>query len=177
MTIRNFEFKAKVDNLETYENKLLLLNPEFKGTDHQTDTYFNALNGRLKLREGNIENSLINYKRENTPGAKESEIILYRHQADKALKDILTIQFGVKIVVSKKRKIYFLNNVKFHFDIVENLGIYLEVEAIDSREEFTTAQLKIQCDKYYDYFELSKSQLIDKSYSDLLIDLSDATAE
>ena len=56
MNIKNFEFKAKVDNLEEYENKLLKLNPFFKGTDHQIDTYFNVSKGRLKLREGNIEN-------------------------------------------------------------------------------------------------------------------------
>lgn len=28
MNIKNFEFKAKVDGIEAYENKLLTLNPE-----------------------------------------------------------------------------------------------------------------------------------------------------
>ena len=64
MNIKNFEFKAKIDEIEKYENKLLTLNPDFQGLDHQIDTYFNAQYGRLKLREGNIENSLINYDRE-----------------------------------------------------------------------------------------------------------------
>ena len=65
MNIKNFEFKAKVEDLEKYEKKLLTLNPKYQGLDHQIDTYFNAKFGRLKLREGNIENSLINYDREN----------------------------------------------------------------------------------------------------------------
>ena len=42
MNIKNIEFKAKVDNIEDYENQLLKLNPVFKGIDHQMDTYFNV---------------------------------------------------------------------------------------------------------------------------------------
>lgn len=176
MNIKNFEFKAKVDNLEKYENKLLTLNPKFQGIDHQIDTYFNVHKGRLKLREGNIENSLINYERENISGSKISEIILYQHEPNIALKNILTRQLGVKIIVDKKRNIYFIDNVKFHFDLVENLGTFIEVEAIDSKEEFTIEELKKQCDKYFDFFELTINNVIDKSYSDLILELNKTTA-
>jgi len=48
---------------------LLMLHPKFQGLDHQIDTYFNVQKGRLKLREGNIENSLINYDRKNVSGS------------------------------------------------------------------------------------------------------------
>jgi predicted adenylyl cyclase CyaB len=172
MNIRNFEFKAKIDEIEKYEKRLLTLNPKFQGLDHQIDTYFNAQQGRLKLREGNIENSLISYDRENVLGSKESQIILYQHEPNIALKKILTRQFGVKIVVNKKRKIYFIDNVKFHFDVVENLGTFMEVEAIDTEEAFTIEELKIQCDKYFNFFELTRNNIIDKSYSDLIIELT-----
>jgi predicted adenylyl cyclase CyaB len=168
MKIKNFEFKAKVDSIEAYENKLLNLNPVFKGTDHQIDTYFSVTKGRLKLREGNIENALINYDRGNITDAKQSDVILYQHEPNAALKNILTKQLGVKITVDKKRKIYFIDNVKFHFDEVKGLGTFLEVEAIDRNESFTIEQLKEQCDKYFKFFGLDKSQLVDKSYSDLV---------
>ena len=171
MNIKTFEFKAKVDNIEKLETKLLTLNPKYQGLDHQIDTYFNVSKGRLKLREGNIENSLINYNRENISGSKQSDIILYQHEPDIALKDILELQLGVRIIVDKKRKIYFINNVKIHFDKVENLGTYIEVEAISNKEEFTIEELKSQCDKYFDFFELRKSSLVDKSYSDLIEEL------
>jgi predicted adenylyl cyclase CyaB len=171
MNIKNFEFKAKVDDTEKYENKLLALNPTFHGIDHQIDTYFNAQHGRLKLREGNIENSLINYDRENISGSKESQIILYQYEPNTALKTILTRQLGVKIVINKKRKIYFIDNIKFHFDLVENLGTFIEVEAIDSSEKFTLEELKNQCDNYFKFFELAEHSIIDKSYSDLLLEL------
>lgn len=168
MNIKNFEFKAKVDNIEEYENMLLKLNPIFIGIDNQVDTYFNVVKGRLKLREGNIENALINYDRDNVSNSKQSDIILYQHEPNIALKNILIKQLGVKIVIDKKRKIYFIDNVKFHFDIVVHLGTFLEVEAIESHEKFTTEELKQQCDKYFNYFGLDKEQLVDKSYSDLL---------
>jgi len=168
MNIKNFEFKARVDRLEKYENKLLTLHPRFEGIDHQVDTYFNVSKGRLKLREGNIENSLIYYERENVADAKRSDIILFQFKPDKALKEILTLQLGVKVVVDKMRKIYFINNIKFHFDSVEPLGNFIEVEAIDDKEEFTIGQLKQQCDYYFIFFELDKSNLVDKSYSDLM---------
>lgn len=171
MNIKNFEFKAKVDELEKYEAKLLTLNPDYKGLDHQIDTYFNATEGRLKLREGNIENSLINYDRENVAQAKESQIILYQHQPNPALKQILTKQLGVKAIVDKKRKIYFIDNVKFHFDVVEQLGTFIEVEAIDNNNDFTIDELKNQCDFYFSFFELNPNQIIDKSYSDLIMEL------
>jgi len=168
MNIRNFEFKAKVDELSPYENMLLRLQPVFRGTDLQTDTYFNVKRGRLKLREGNIENALISYNRADVADSKEAEIMLYRHSPDKALKDILVNQLGVKTIVRKTRKIYFLDNVKFHFDIIDGLGTFIEVEAIDEKNEFTAEQLKNQCDRYFDFFGLRKDQLIDRSYSDLL---------
>ena len=52
MNILNFEFKARVNNIDELEQKLLQLDPVFKGEDHQIDTYFNVSEGRLKLREG-----------------------------------------------------------------------------------------------------------------------------
>lgn len=168
MEIRNYEFKARVDSLEVYEKKLLELNPEFRGTDHQSDTYFNVKQGRLKLREGNIENALISYHREDTAGSKLSEVILFRHSPDPALKSILIRQLGIKVIISKIRRIYFIGNVKFHFDTVEGLGTFIEVEAIDDKDEFTTEQLREQCDHYLHFFGITKEQLVDRSYSDLL---------
>ena len=170
MNRKNFEFKAKVNCIDEYEKKLLTLEPKFIGLDKQVDTYFNAPHGRLKLREGNIENSLINYSRQNTSGSKLSQVILYNHQPDAALKQILTEQLGIKVVVDKKRKIYFIGNVKFHFDVVEKLGTFLEVEAIDSDGNIPVEELKHQCDHYFKFFGLDHKDLVDGSYSDLLME-------
>ena len=59
MSILNVEFKASTNKLDALENLIQQYNPVFIGEDHQIDTYFNTATGRLKLREGNIENALI----------------------------------------------------------------------------------------------------------------------
>ena len=167
----NFEFKARTHNLAQLENQLLQLNPKFNGEDKQVDTYFNVAKGRLKLREGNIENALIYYERQNTADAKQSDILLYKHQPDPSLKDILTKVHGVKVVVTKIRKIYFIENVKFHFDTIAELGTFVEVEAIDSTGDIGIEKLKAQCKKYADLFELKSSDYISLSYSDLILNI------
>lgn len=170
MATVNIEFKAKTTKLDELEKKLQTLNPVFIGTDNQCDTYFNVPTGRLKLREGNIENTLIYYERSNTAGAKQSDIILYHHQPDKNLKDILTKVHGVKVVVDKKRKIYFIENVKFHFDVVEGLGTFAEVEAIDKNGDIGVERLKEQCDFYAAFLEILPQDYISYSYSDMLLE-------
>jgi len=170
MKLRNCEFKARAEDIDKLEQKLLDLNPLFRGEDHQTDTYFNVPSGRLKLREGNIENALILYDRPDVADSKQAEIVLYRHAPDKSLKEILTKAFGIKVVVNKTRKIYFIDNVKFHFDQVEKLGTFIEVEAIDEAGEISAGELKGQCDRYFSYFRLKIADYVSKSYSDLILE-------
>jgi len=172
MNHKNIECKAKVAAIEPYEAILKTKNPIFKGTDHQIDTYYKATFGRLKLREGTIENALIQYNRANTADAKLSEIILYQHQPNDALKKILETQIGIKIVVDKLRKIYFIDNVKFHFDEVKNLGTFIEIEAIDSNGTLSIEHLTEQCNFYINLLGIKPEQFIDKSYSDLILELN-----
>jgi predicted adenylyl cyclase CyaB len=165
----NFEFKATHANIAEAEKILLALNPVFIGEDQQIDTYFNVPSGRLKLREGNIENALIFYQRSNTASAKQSDVTLYKHSKNGDLKESLTRALGVKTVVDKKRKIYFVDNVKFHFDTVQHLGDFIEVEAIDSTGDIGIDTLKEQCKKYQALFGISEGSFIAESYSDLLL--------
>lgn len=164
----NYEFKAVCPDLDAAESRLLQNHPDFKGTDHQTDTYFHVHAGRLKLREGNIENALIHYERMDQAAAKLSHVLLYQHQPDSSLKQILTRSMGIKVVVNKQRKIYFIDNVKFHFDIVQGLGTFIEVEAIDTDGSIGLESLKAQCTRYIDMLGITKDQFIAESYSDLL---------
>jgi len=170
MATVNIEFKAKAKDLIALEKKLLTLNPKYIGEDNQLDTYFNVAHGRLKLREGNIEHSLIYYERINTAGAKQSDILLYQHNPDKTLKEILEKVNGVKVVVDKKRRIYFIDNVKFHFDLVAGLGTFVEVEAIDSNGDIGIDKLKEQCSFYAAFFDIAATDYIAFSYSDLIED-------
>jgi predicted adenylyl cyclase CyaB len=165
----NFEFKAITNKLEKLEEKLKTLNPIFIGIDHQIDTYFNTQIGRLKLREGNIENSLIHYNRPDIADAKQSDVLLYTSDDSKILKEILIKSNGVRVVVDKQRKIYFIDNVKFHFDTVESLGTFVEVEAIDKDCNLGIEKLQEQCKFYAALFDIKQEDYIHCSYSDLII--------
>lgn len=169
MPILNIEFKATTKDVSAAENILLQHAPLFIGEDHQTDTYFNVPNGRLKLREGSIENALIHYEREDTAGSKSSHVLLYQHQPDKNLKALLIQALGIKAIVDKRRRIYFIGNVKFHFDVVQNLGTFIEVEAIDKDGSIGATQLQQQCDRYAALFNIHKKDFIAVSYSDMMM--------
>ena len=172
----NFEFKAKHSDIQSLEIILQQYNPLFVGIDHQIDTYFNVPNGRLKLREGTIENALIHYERKNEASAKQSNVLLYQHKPDSSLKVILTKALGIKTVVDKQRKIYFIDNVKFHFDEVKGLGSFVEVEAIDKDRNIGLEKLKEQCNAYAQLFQLTENNFIAESYSDLLMEKKSSTA-
>ena len=73
------------------------------------------------------------------------------------------------MVVNKVRKIYFIENVKFHFDTIKELGTFIEVEAIDNSGDIGIEKLKEQCKKYADLFEIKSSDYISFSYSDLIL--------
>ncbi|HSH55189.1 MAG TPA: class IV adenylate cyclase, partial [Candidatus Limnocylindrales bacterium] len=144
-------------------------NADFKGVDHQIDTYFNVPIGRLKLREGEIENFLIHYERSDQEGPKQSNVTLYTSQPGSTLKEALTKALGVLIVVDKKREIYFLENVKFHVDVVDGLGTFMEIEAIGQGGSIGIDKLEEQCKKYLNEMGVVDQDLISTSYSDLLL--------
>jgi adenylate cyclase, class 2 len=168
MTHLNVEIKARCGNQDKIRNILQKLNADFKGTDHQTDTYFNVPFGRLKLREGNIENHLIYYQRENHDGPKESQVTLLQNNPRSSLKSILQKALGILVSVEKTRDIYFLDNVKFHLDSVVELGSFIEIEAIDFDGSIGRDALYRQCENYMSLLEISSDDLISHSYSDLL---------
>lgn len=170
MPITNIEIKAKSDNQDEIRNILKSKNAMFKGIDHQIDTYFNVNHGRLKLREGTIENHLIHYHRENKEGPKQSEITLFTSDPESSLKDILRKALGILVIVDKKREIYFIDNVKFHIDVVKDLGTFVEIEAIDKDGSRNTDTLFKQCQFFMQQFNISDDDLVSVSYSDLLLE-------
>ena len=165
----NIEIKAKCSNLEHIRKILKERNADFKGTDFQTDTYFKVPIGKLKLREGNIGYSFVYYKREEKNGPKKSDVFFFHPPRNSSLKEILSQALGILIVIKKKREIYFIDNIKFHIDKVEKLGNFIEIEAIDENKKIRQEQLFEQCNLYMKLFKLKKEDLIENSYSDLLM--------
>jgi len=167
----NVEIKATCSDHKKVREFLKSKSADFKGIDHQIDTYFKVNSGRLKLREGNIENNLIYYERENKEGPKESKFIFIKCEPNSELKNILIKTNGVLVVVDKKREIYFIENVKFHIDTVENLGTFIEIEAIDKDGSIGKDKLQTQCQEYMKLLDISENDLISCSYSDLILNI------
>ena len=165
----NIEIKARSNDQDTIRGILKSKNAEFKGVDHQIDTYFKVNSDRLKLREGEIENHLIHYQRENKEGPKQSDVILFNSDPGSSLKELLTKALGVLVVVDKKREIYFIDNVKFHIDTVKDLGTFIEIEAIDNAGDIGKDKLLKQCQFFLDLFKIPQKDLVSVSYSDLLL--------
>ena len=165
----NVEIKAKCRDHDGARKILEEKNADFKGIDHQIDTYFKVANGRLKLREGNIENHLVYYERENQEGPKQSNVILFENNPGSPLKLILEKSLGVLAIVDKKREIYFIDNVKFHLDFVEGLGTFLEIEAIDRECSIGKDRLNEQCAESMKLLGVADTDLISDSYSDLVL--------
>lgn len=169
MNFLNIEIKARCNDATAIRAYLLTNEADFKGIDEQTDTYFNVPNGRLKLREGNIENNLIFYERTNQAGPKNSHFQLVKVEDAAGLKEVLATSNGIKVVVKKKREIYYIHNVKFHIDDVPGLGSFVEIEAGNRFQDIPEEELKRQCDFYMQAFGIKEQDLMDVSYSDLLL--------
>ncbi|MBL0334304.1 MAG: class IV adenylate cyclase [Chitinophagaceae bacterium] len=168
----NAEIKARCADPVAVRAYLEPQNAEFRGTDQQTDTYFNSPKGRLKLREGNIENNLIFYERNNQAGTKDSFFRLVKTDDAAALKEVLTYSMGVKVVVKKIREIRFIGNVKFHIDEVPGLGSFVEIEAGNLHADVSADELREQCEFYIRELGISPEDLVSVSYSDMLLEKS-----
>ena len=169
MPVNIIEIKARCANPTFIQNILENKKAKFRGIDHQIDTYYKAPNGRLKLREGNIENTLIHYDRPNQAGPKNSKVTYRRLLPNAKLKDVLAAAMGILTIVDKKRSIYFIDNVKFHIDDVKDLGTFVEIEAIDEAGTIGLAKLQTQCEYFMTLFKILPIDLIKVSYSDLML--------
>lgn len=168
----NIEIKARCDEPEPVRQRLLAEGADFRGTDRQVDTYFRVPRGRLKLRRGNIENTLIFYRRPDRAGPKQADVTLYPAAPGDSLYDLLTAAMDVLVEVRKTREIYFVGNVKFHIDTVEGLGRFIEIEAIDADGTLGVDAIRRQCDHWMRELSVRPEDLVEPSYSDLLMQRS-----
>jgi adenylate cyclase, class 2 len=163
----NFEFKARLKNEPRVRETLKRLNARFVGTDHQIDTYFRVPSGRLKVREGRLENALIYYRRSNLRRARQSAVELMLLPPRNSLRAILARSLGTLAVVDKRREIYFVKNVKIHLDRVRKLGKFLEVEAISRTGD--AKKIRAQARQFQKFFGITAKDIVAESYSDLIL--------
>jgi adenylate cyclase class 2 len=170
MQYTNIEIKARCFHPEMVEAFLFSHNARFAGTDHQKDVYFNVSKGRLKLRQGDIENNLIYYNRSDQKAPKQSEFSLSAVINPSSLQTVLSKALGIKVIVEKKRKIFFLDDIKIHLDEISALGSFIEIEAGNmSNPDIPVNTLHEQCRQLMYDFNIKDDDLIENSYSDMLL--------
>jgi predicted adenylyl cyclase CyaB len=167
MNLLNFEFKAQLHDAAHVRAALKNQRAHFLGTDHQVDTYFRVPSGRLKVREGRIENSLIFYQRTNSARARRSTVEMMPLPRRNSVRAILARALGVLAVVDKRREIYFVGNVKIHLDRVRGLGTFVEVEAMTRSGDIR--KVRAQAAKFRKLFAISPKDIVPLSYSDLIL--------
>ena len=132
----NIEIKARVSDPEAILIKAKILTGAEPETILQTDTFFHAETGRLKIREfvdGTGE--LISYHRPDAEGPKTSSYAIVRTADAGALRDVLAAVLPVRGVVRKKRLLLLAGRTRIHLDEVEGLGSFMELEVVLAEED------------------------------------------
>jgi len=164
---RNVELKARDPDPARSRTVCEELGAESRGVLSQRDTYFQAPNGRLKLREdGGPAAELIAYTRADLPGERESAYRIVEVSQPEELRHALAETLGIEIVVEKQRHLFLWENVRIHLDEVDGLGSFIELEAVaGSESDLSREQRQVQTLR--DAFGVAESDLVALSYSDM----------
>src|SRR6185369_14915820 len=141
---RNIEVKARVADLARVRALALELGARDAGVLEQTDRYYELDGGRhLKLRTmPGRPAELIRYDRSETSGIRASDYEITNVRDDDAC---LVPKTRPIAVVRKRRELLLLDNVRIHLDTVDQLGTFVELEAVldDAHDDATcTAQVE-----------------------------------
>ncbi len=165
---RNLEIKAVDPDPQATLRAALELGADDAGWLHQRDTYFHAVQGRLKLREAPPEPAeLIAYARAELAGPKVSLYRVVQVADHHALVEALSESLGVKVVVEKARRLLRWHNVRIHLDRVEGLGDFVELEAVAA----SPGGLEVERDrveKLRATLGIADEHLVAHGYADLL---------
>ena len=165
---RNVEIKARIENIEDLENRVVGISDGEPIEIVQDDTFFKCVNGRLKLRSfSEDQGELIFYKRADDSGPKECFYLISKTSEPSNLRESLNLAYGEAGRVQKRRILYFIGRTRVHLDRVKGLGNFLELEVVlndnESSEDGIEEAKTILCQ-----LEIKDTQLVEGAYVDLL---------
>lgn len=164
----NFELKARCPELEAARAAAVGLGARFQGVLEQLDTYFAVPRGRLKLRESaGSQPELIYYERADDPSIRSSNYHLVPVADPTGLKAALSAALGIRAVVRKRRELLLWENVRIHLDAVENLGNFIELEAV-IRSDADREQSPGRMQQLVEALRIGPQSLIERSYGELM---------
>lgn len=163
---KNLELKARLADPQQAERLAERLGAREGGLLVQVDTYFNAPQGRLKLREINgLEAQLIAYDRPEDEAPRWSRFRVVAVGDPAGMKLLLTEALGLRGTVRKQRQLYLWNDCRIHLDRVEGLGTFIEFEVLSQGDDCSDLD---RMEVLMLHFGLQDADAIRASYSDLL---------
>jgi homotetrameric cytidine deaminase len=172
--MRNVELKAHDRDPARTRERALALGAADEGEITQRDTYFGGSRARVKLREQTPgDGELIAYRRPDDEQARVSEYLRVAVRDAAALKEALDAAYGTRVVVAKRRRLLLWEDVRIHLDEVQGLGSYIELEAlVPQDDDLEPARYKVA--RLRGELQIDDADLVSGSYSDLLLDTSQA---
>ena len=167
----NVELKARDPDPDATAARCAALGAEDRGVLVQRDTYFAARHGRLKLRESELGgDELIAYRRPDATEPGESDYVRVATAEPQVLREALDRALGTTVVVAKRRRLFIWNNVRIHLDEVDELGTFLELEAIVAADGSDLQDARDKVDRLRWELAITDEALVAEGYADLLLD-------
>ena len=165
---RNVELKARDPDPGRSLDVCRALGAEEHGELWQRDTYFTVPVGRLKLREQRPGAAhLIQYNRDDSLEQRESRYRVASVAEPDTMVAVLGTALGVRVVVTKRRRLFLCGPVRVHLDEVKGLGCFLEFEAVAPAGSDLTNERQLVAE-LRDAFGVSDDRLIATGYADQL---------
>jgi adenylate cyclase class IV len=165
---RNIEIKVRLRDPPAARAIALRLGAHAHGVERQTDRYY-ALDAGRRVKLRTIEGGraeLIEYSRPEVAGVRASDYTVTPVRDEQA--GVCLVPSGRPLViVRKRREIMLWDNVRLHFDDVDGLGTFLELEAVvDERHDDATCRQQVAT--LMDALGFGQEDLIRSSYAELL---------
>ena len=164
MNYRDVTRKARLHDSLNIKARLLQVGARFVGTDQQVDQYFDVPRGKLKWRQGTIENLITHYERILEDGFEHT--VVYRYDVNpspEAIKELCD-HYQSLSSIRKQRSIYWLGPVKIHIDALPDGNEFIEWEAIDREGNYSIRALKAHCVQIQHLLGIDKADLLPTGY-------------
>jgi len=136
------ELKVRIHDYKKIEEKLKQLGAKFSEEINVVDTYFNPPKGEvLKITEDDKGDFLVNLKSKDG----KFEIVKYEKIDNvEKIKKELSDKFGVKCILKKKRRFWYLEDFMININLIEDVGEFLIVECENPTPKIITDKLGIK---------------------------------
>jgi adenylate cyclase class 2 len=112
---------------------------------------------------------LIAYERSDDSGHRESRYRIVDVEDDVELEAALADALGIKAVVRKERRLFLWEGVRIHLDRVDDLGSFIELEAVAASGDADLGRLEILLADLRHSLGIQEADLIGSSYCDLAL--------